>query len=59
MKKYYDLTGQRIVACLDWKTGYESIEDAKKYFKSDFKEISKKEFNKLGEEYSNSNKNKK
>lgn len=52
MKKYYDLIDQRIVACLDWKNGYGSIEDAKKHFKSDFREISKKEFNELGKKYS-------
>lgn len=56
MKKYYDLIGQKIVACLDWNEGYGSEEDAKKHFKSEFREISKKEFNKLGKEYTSSSK---
>lgn len=53
MKKYYDLVGQRLVACLDWEKGYGSIEQAKKYFDCEIKEITKKEFDRLGEEYSN------
>lgn len=52
MKKYYELVGQRLVACLDWEKGYGSIEQAKKYFGCEIKEITRKEFNKLGDEYS-------
>ena len=52
MKKYYELVGQRIVACLDWADGFGTEEDAKNYFSSEFREITKKEFEELGEEYS-------
>lgn len=52
MKKYYDLVGQRLVACLDWEKGYGSIEQAQKYFDCEIREITKKEFDRLGEEYS-------
>ncbi len=52
MKKYYDLVGQRLVACLDWEKGYGSLEQAQKYFDCEIREITKKEFDKLGEEYS-------
>lgn len=54
MKKYYDLAEERLVACLEWEKGYGTIEQAKKYFGCEIKEITKKEFDKLGEEYSNS-----
>lgn len=53
MKKYYDLPEERIVAMLDWKEGHGSFEEAKAYFKSEIREISKKEFDVLGEEYTN------
>ena len=53
MKKYYDLVGQRLVACLDWKKGYGSIEQAQKCFGCEIREITKKEFELLAEEYSN------
>ena len=52
MKKYYDLVGQRMVACLDLEKGYGSFEQAQKYFDCEIREITKKEFHKLGEEYS-------
>lgn len=52
MKKYYDLIGERLVACLDWEDGYGTINQAKKYFGCEIKEITKKEFDKLGKEYS-------
>lgn len=53
MKKYYDLVGQRLVARLDWGKGCGSLEQAQKYFDCEIREITKKEFDKLGEEYSN------
>lgn len=52
MKKYYDLIGQRLVACLDWEKGYGSFGQAQKYFDCEIREITKKEFDKLREEYS-------
>ena len=52
MKKYYDLVGQRLVACLDWEKGHGSLDQAQKYFDCEIREITKKEFDKLGEEYS-------
>lgn len=56
MKKYYDLPNSRLVAMLDWKKGG-SLEEAMKYLSDkDVREISKSEFNKLGEEYSNTKK---
>lgn len=54
MKKYYDLVGQRVVAMLDWKDGYGTLEEAQKYFDCEIRELSKKEFSELGEEYTNS-----
>lgn len=52
MKKYYDLPVSRLVAMLDWEKGYGSLEQAQKYFKTECREITKKEFDKLGDEYS-------
>lgn len=52
MKKYYDLPKSRLVAMLDWKPGYGSIEQAQQYFKEECREITKKEYDELGEEYS-------
>lgn len=53
MKKYYDLPNSRLVAMLDWKKGG-SLEEAKKYLSDlDVREISRSDFNKLGELYSN------
>lgn len=52
MKKYYDLYEERLVAMLDWEKGYGIEKDAQEYFKSKFREISKKEFEELGEKYS-------
>lgn len=51
MKKYYDLLESKLVVCLDWNVGYGTLEQAKKYFKTEVREISKKEFKMLGEEY--------
>lgn len=53
-KKYYDLLGQRVVACLDWKKGYGTIEEAKKVLGNNIREISKSEFKRLGEIYTTS-----
>lgn len=56
MKKYYDLPNSRLVAMLDWEKGG-TLEEAKKYLSdSDVREISRSEFNKLGEKYSNTKK---
>ena len=54
MKKYYDLYKSRLVCELDFEEGADmSIEVVKRYLKTDdVREISKNEFNKLGEEYS-------
>ena len=52
MKKYYDLYNERLLAILNWNKGCGSLEDAKKYFKSnDVREITRKEFNRLEKEY--------
>jgi len=52
VKKYYELIGQRLVACVEWEAGYGSMEQARKCFDCEVREITKKEFDKLGEEYS-------
>lgn len=51
MKKYYDLPNERLVAMLEWNKGYGTLEEAKSYFKSECREISKNEFERLGKEY--------
>lgn len=51
MKKYYDLPQSRLVACLDWKEGYGTLEQAQNYLKTEVREVSKKEFDLLGEKY--------
>ncbi|MGL5713394.1 MAG: hypothetical protein ACRCX2_10275 [Paraclostridium sp.] len=57
MRKYYDLYEDRIVAQLDWKDGYGTLDHAKAQFTTDkFREIDKKEFDRLGKEYSNGEK---
>ena len=57
MKKYYDMPNSKIVAMLDWKDGYGTLEEAREYLSDiDVKEISKKEFNLLGEKYSRNTK---
>lgn len=53
MKKYYELVGQKLVACLDWEREYGTLAQAQKYFDCEIREITKKEFDRLGEEYSN------
>lgn len=54
MKKYYDMPNSKLVAMLDWKNGYGTLEQAKEHLSDkDVREISKKEFNLLGEKYSN------
>lgn len=53
MIKYYDMPNSRLVAMLDWKKGG-TLEQAKEYLSDkDVREITKKEFDFLGEEYSN------
>lgn len=55
MKKYYDMPNRKIVAMLDWNDGYGTLEHAKEYLTDkDVREISRKEFNELGNKYSNS-----
>lgn len=57
MKKYYDMPNSKIVAMLDWADGYGTLEQAREYLSDkDTREISKKEFDILGEKYSNSKK---
>lgn len=57
MKKYYDIPGDKLVAMLDWKPGHGDLEQAKKYLGDDnIREITKTEFNRLGEEYASGNK---
>lgn len=57
MKKYYDLPNSRLVAMLEWNDGFGTLEQAKEYFNDkDVREISKKEFNIIGEEYSKTKK---
>lgn len=57
MKKYYDMPNSKMVAMLDWKDGYGTLEQAKEYLSDkDTREISKREFDVLGEKYSNSKK---
>lgn len=51
MKKYYDLPQRSLVACLDWEEGYGTLEQAQNYFKTKIREISKNEFDILGEKY--------
>lgn len=46
MKKYYELIEERLVAMLDWKKGYGTLEEAQEYFKCEIREISKEEFDK-------------
>lgn len=54
MKKYYDMPNLKLVAMLNWKNGYGTLEQAKKHLSDpDTREISKKEFNFLEEKYSN------
>ncbi|MDM0659996.1 hypothetical protein QTH47_12800 [Clostridium perfringens] len=55
MKKYYDMPNSKMVAMLDWKEGHGTLEEAKEYLSSDkdVREITKKEFDYLGEKYSN------
>lgn len=56
MKKYYDMPNSRLVAMLDWKKGG-TLEEAKKYLSDpEVREISRTEFNKLGEDYSSGKK---
>lgn len=57
MKKYYDMPNSKIVAMLDWNDGYGTLDEAKEYLSDkDVREISKKEFNFLGEKYLNTKK---
>lgn len=53
MVKYYDLKDERLVVYVKWKEGCGTLEQAKRYFKTDTREISLKEFNKLSKEYEN------
>ena len=44
MKKYYDMPNSKMVAMLDWKDGYGTLEQAREYLSDkDTREISKKE----------------
>lgn len=53
MRKYYDIPDERLVCMINWENGYGTLKQAKKYFNNDnVREISLKEFNELGEEYS-------
>lgn len=52
--KYYDMPNSRLVAMLDWKDGYGTLEQAREYLSDkDTGEISKEEFDVLGKKYSN------
>lgn len=51
MKKYYDLYEDKIVAELDWKAGYGSLEDAKNHLKCPFREVDKTEYKRLEKIY--------
>lgn len=54
MKRYYELIGKKLVCQLNFKKGFiPTLEFASKYIGSEVREISKKEFNKLAEEYCN------
>lgn len=54
MKRYYELIGKKLVCQLDFKPGFiPTLEYVSNYIGTEVREISKKEFNKLGEEYSN------
>ena len=42
MKKYYDMPNSKMVAMLDWKDGYGTLEQAREYLSDkDTREISK------------------
>lgn len=49
-KKYYDLPSLTMVCEIDWEKGG-SLEQAKKVLGNDIREISKSEFERLGEIY--------
>ena len=56
MKKYYDIPNERLVCMLDWEEGFGSLEQAKRFFGTEnVREITKAEFNRLGEEYASGN----
>lgn len=54
MKKYYDMPNSKLVAMLDWNDGYGTLDEAREYLSDkDVREISKSEFDILGDKYSN------
>lgn len=52
MRRYYDLIGQNLVCALDFKRGFIPTDEyVSKFMKCEVREISKKEFEILGERY--------
>lgn len=55
MKRYFEVIGENLTLELDMKKGYfPSVEKISKHFKTNLREVDRKEFNRLTKEFTNS-----